>query len=183
MGEKLLQSKMRSLCALRSVFLCLSAILSTILICFKYILRIQVLLCDKFCSIIGGNCRSAANIPGFCTYGCVIFPIFFSALFYFIFWHSRASSFWYTIYFHGAFVCLCTLWNFSSAVLQYACCVYCTVRIYCPALVIWSWFHSFPRQCNFHVLTFHPLSTFLQRTDQYLLLSLYSDDGWFWITL
>lgn len=76
MGEKLLQSKMRSLCALRSVFLCLSAILSTILICFKYILCIQVLLCDKFCSIIGGNCRSAANIPGFCTYGCVIFPIF-----------------------------------------------------------------------------------------------------------
>lgn len=75
-GGKALQSKMRSLCALRSVFLCLSAILSTILICFKYFFYIQVLLSDKFCSMTGGNCRSAANIPGFYTHGCVIFPVF-----------------------------------------------------------------------------------------------------------
>lgn len=76
MGEKLLQSKMRSMSALRSVLLCLSAILSSFLICFKYIFYIQVLLSDKFCSIIGRKCRCAATVSGFCTYGCVRFSLF-----------------------------------------------------------------------------------------------------------
>lgn len=80
MGEQLLQSKMRSMCALRSVLLCLPAILSSILICFKYIFYIQVLLSDKFCSITGRNCRSAANVSGFYTYGCVRFSLFFLSL-------------------------------------------------------------------------------------------------------
>lgn len=76
MREEVLQSKMRSMCALRSVFLSLSAILSTILICFKYILYIQVLLSGKFCPITGWNRRSAANVPGFYTYDRVRFFLF-----------------------------------------------------------------------------------------------------------